>query len=852
MKNERKEEIMQEGNVAKLPQLSDEQELFVRQALEGHNLLCDAVIGSGKTTAVQSLCNRMPAGKKILYLTYNKLLKIDAQEKIVKRGVEVTNYHGFAWRCLKDMGITDVGPSDLIKTFLGVCPDVKGFDMMIMDEYQDIDQEISDMLLYVKEQNPGIQIVAVGDMDQKIYDKTSLNVPAFMTSFLGDHIRLTFTICFRLNAQLASDIGGAWGKKITGVNKACKVSTMTRTEAYRFLSTQQPKDILCLGSRTGVMQEVLNDLEDRHRDVFNKNTVYASIRDSETGTGNVRPTAESAIFTTYDSSKGLERKICVLFDYTDAYWQSRIRQPDCSHIIMRNIFLVAASRGKEHIIFVEGKDSQLEWDTIKAVNDERTVNYNDVEISGMFDYRHKEDVDRCFETLRIECIEKPGKIIEAADRDGLIDMSPCLGVYQEAMYFNKYEIDKEIEMFLNTGNNKDHLKKDTSGYGLERKILYLTALNTGMKRYEEQASERFMMPDKLNELRKRLSERLSPDENVQVMCSIPFAAAEGKRAVMEARGFADAVCDGTVYELKFTTALNHEHFLQTASYMTALGLDKGILWNTKDGSVYSVSIPDKRKFIDAVATCITKGRLKKYHEPSDIPAPPGLANEVKGTDPQRMKAMKDKYGRRVSSPVKNVTSQPDGKTRVAVIDVETTWKDRVMSIGIVTITVCPDGKVERDTVQSRYFLIKPACIEGGMFSNALRIKATKDAKAVTYADAITVIRQILDASGITEMYAYDATFDKNHLPELKGYRWHDIMKIAPYSQYNAAIVRKGLPCYASGKLRSGYGVEAMLRLLTGDPGYREMHNAYYDALDEAAIMAKIAQPLSVYHENAAV
>jgi hypothetical protein len=217
-----------------------------------------------------------------------------------------------------------------------------------------------------------------------------------------------------------------------------------------------------------------------------------------------------------------------------------------------------------------------------------------------------------------------------------------------------------------------------------------------------------------------------------------------------------------------------------------------------------------------------------------------------------MKAMKDKYGRRVSSPVKNVTSQPGGKTRVAVIDVETTWKDKVMSIGIVTITVCPDGKVERDTVQSRYFLIKPACIEGGMFSNALRIKATKDAKAVTYADAITVIRQILDASGITEIYACNASIDKNHLPELKGYRWHDIMKIAPYSQYNATIGKKGLPCYASGKLRSGYGVEAMLRLLTNDPGYRETHNAYYDALDEAAIMAKLAQPLSVYHENAAV
>ena len=35
-----------------------------------------------------------------------------------------------------------------------------------------------------------------------------------------------------------------------------------------------------------------------------------------------------------------------------------------------------------------------------------------------------------------------------------------------------------------------------------------------------------------------------------------------------------------VYELKFVSELTHEHFLQCASYVVALGLEKGILWNT--------------------------------------------------------------------------------------------------------------------------------------------------------------------------------------------------------------------------------------------------------------------------------
>ena len=80
--------------------LSEEQELFICKALEGKNILVDACIGSGKTTAIQVLCNRLPDTKKVLYLTYNRLLKLDARAKIQKRNVTVTNYHGFAYAAL--------------------------------------------------------------------------------------------------------------------------------------------------------------------------------------------------------------------------------------------------------------------------------------------------------------------------------------------------------------------------------------------------------------------------------------------------------------------------------------------------------------------------------------------------------------------------------------------------------------------------------------------------------------------------------------------------------------------------------------------------------------------------------
>ena len=78
------------------PELSDEQMYFVKKAVEGNNILVDACIGSGKTTSIQYLCNQLPETKRILYLTYNKLLKLDAKNKIKNKNATVTNYHGFA------------------------------------------------------------------------------------------------------------------------------------------------------------------------------------------------------------------------------------------------------------------------------------------------------------------------------------------------------------------------------------------------------------------------------------------------------------------------------------------------------------------------------------------------------------------------------------------------------------------------------------------------------------------------------------------------------------------------------------------------------------------------------------
>ena len=600
--------------------LSDEQELFIKRVMEGNNVLVDACIGSGKTTAIQHLCNRLPSNKKVLYLTYNKLLKLDAKEKIRMRNVKVTNYHGFAWEMVNKMG-KKVGVSDTIQAFILAEPPIPHYDVLIIDEYQDIEKEFSLMLRMIKEANPGIQIAAVGDMAQKIYDKTTLNVEKFMNEFLGSHIKLEFTQCFRLSAEHAAYLGRIWKKRIEGVNQSCEIISMSESEVVEFLAEQKVSDVLCLGARNGSLSRTLNDLEEYYPSKYNKNTVYASISDDDS-LGTKNPDKNCAIFTTYDSSKGLERKICVIFDFTESYWTTRIRMPQQKYEILRNIFCVAASRGKDKIIFVEPDEALLSEITLSTPVG---TNYkpDNMNISEMFDFKYREDIEECFRLIDKKKIEvEDTSVIEVKSNDGLIDISPCIGIYQEACFFNRYDIDSKIMFHLSVGRagEKKHLYTDAiRSSSLEKKILFSVAMETRQNRYFDQVQTPFITRDEDIRIQKRLSSRLDKDEEgIQKECSIEFANKKGGSLYFSARGQCDVLKDDVVYELKFVSELTHEHFLQCASYMIGFGLKKGILWNTRDNTVWEITIPDRAAFMDAVARTITKGALDGYYDPNEL------------------------------------------------------------------------------------------------------------------------------------------------------------------------------------------------------------------------------------------
>ncbi len=793
---------MDNKNVINLA-LSSEQNEFVAKALGGYNILVDACIGSGKTTAIQQLCNVFPSDRKILYLTYNRLLKLDAQAKIKNSNVTVTNYHGFAMGVLRKNRVI-CGVPEVISTFNRIKPPIAIYDILILDEYQDVEQEFADMLWYIKSTNPGLQLIAVGDMMQKIYDRTTLDVSGFINEFLGEHIELSFTKCFRLSAPLAAKLGRIWQKDIVGVNDNCIVEEMSLEAAIDFLVQQEPQDILCLGQRNQCLSDALNILEERCPEKFNKKTVYASIRDEDESVSKYKKNI--AIFTTYDSSKGMERPICVVFDYTEDYWNNRIKHSQTSYDILRNIFCVAASRGKQHIIFVNNGEGILSEKSLCTREISQPVRV--YRMSEMFQFKYNEDVEACYESLQIEQkkMSEDRSIIYIKNNDELIDLSPCIGIYQEAAFFGVRSLDAQIAEHIRCHPNEKYKLEKIRNATLEEKVLALTAMDTKQQRYQTQVAVPFVTEAERERICTRLSEQFSPDEDVQVLCEIGFLLSENDPKRYSAVGLADVVKDGIVYELKFVSELTHAHFLQCASYMIALNLETGILWNIRNNTAFKITIPDRKGFLDLMIKTITKRSVTKYYSP-DI-----------------YKAMDRKQDKNI----------------FALIDTETNFHDRIMSIGVVFADAD-----SFQVVSTHYYILPDEAEVKGMYSNVLELEGITNAQHCERGKAVQEIHLLLRKYGVSHIFAYNMAFEKRHLQELSDFEWCDIMYLAVYKQFNPSIPEDA-ETYRSGRLKRGAGVEPILQRLRNDMNYHETHNALQDALDELEIMQRLGYSIEKY------
>lgn len=179
-------------------------------------------------------------------------------------------------------------------------------------------------------------------------------------------------------------------------------------------------------------------------------------------------------------------------------------------------------------------------------------------------------------------------------------------------------------------------------------------------------------------------------------------------------------------------------------------------------------------------------------------------------------------------------------SKFAVIDTETTWDDAVMSIGMVIA-----DSVTFELIDKRYYILTPFKDHGGMYTHALYANGIKPDLECSREKAMADLADFLSDYQVATMFAYNAAFDYRHLPELRHLTWYDIMKVAAYRQHNPSIP-DGAECCGTGRLKRGYGVERIYRMLSAELEYCELHNALTDAIDELTIMKLLDHEMGKY------
>lgn len=92
-----------------------------------------------------------------------------------------------------------------------------------------------------------------------------------------------------------------------------------------------------------------------------------------------------------------------------------------------------------------------------------------------------------------------------------------------------------------------------------------------------------------------------------------------------------------------------------------------------------------------------------------------------------------------------------------------------------------------ELIAAKYDILPIECEIGGMFYDTLFLETSEKAILCTRAEAMADLRAWFQQHGVHSIFAYNACFNRNHLPELRDFNWYDIMHLAAYRQLNPKI-----------------------------------------------------------------
>ena len=371
--------------------MSAEQAAIVHAFASGDcNLIVNAVAGSGKTTcilhAARALRDSAP-GERVLVLTYNARLKEETRRKVRSLGLdasaEVHSFHAFGVRyyshnCHKDEGLLRVVDDD-------TAPLLRfRFDRIVVDEAQDLTPTFYRLVCKVMRDNERPQpcpVMLLGDQHQNIFGfkyADSRYLTLARDVFVGivaplPWRTLKLSTTFRLSGNMVAFANtnvmrrphfntpnAAGAKVIYYRGNAFDIAELVADKLLLALSRRElrPSDIFVLSpsiragrASTPTPYNLLeNLLVEAGHPCFSSTSDDARL-DEEV----IR---DKVVFSTFHSVKGLERKVVVVYSFSQKYFEFFAKSADYSRQrTCPNALYVALTRAT-HALHLVGEDTE--------------------------------------------------------------------------------------------------------------------------------------------------------------------------------------------------------------------------------------------------------------------------------------------------------------------------------------------------------------------------------------------------------------------------------------------------------------------------------------------------------------
>lgn len=380
------------------------EQLEIIKHIPYYNVIVDAVAGSGKTTTIMHI-GKEYINKKILVLTYNAKLKLESRDKIQELGLknmEIHNYHSFCVKYYDSRTHTD---GKMCSLLFSSHPVVKEFnyDYVIVDEIQDMTYlyyELVIKILHENKKNPNICLF--GDQKQCIFIFKDSD-PRFLT--MGKQLytfndlkwkKLKLSTTFRLTNQMSQFINRCILKSnrlnsikdgdkvkyvvcdIFGDSYVDKRKSIPYKEVKGYIQQYDYSDIFILAPSVKSEKSPIRILANLLTD--DGIPLYIPISDTEKIDHDL--IKGKLVLTTFHQIKGLERKVVLIYNFSDSYYKFFNRDHD--GMSCDDVLYVALTRAIEKmVVFHHYNDNYFQFIDIDHVKEETEyIEYRPVNCSN--------------------------------------------------------------------------------------------------------------------------------------------------------------------------------------------------------------------------------------------------------------------------------------------------------------------------------------------------------------------------------------------------------------------------------------------------------------------------------------